>query len=95
MIPIIRAGQQLQVLKKLLELCNYTGPGDYTYEDFLPICSGYLSDDLFCISPMIFTKGNLEAMVTARNNYYRKMLEKLGNLLTKLDFRYQQVCLLC
>ncbi|KAG8655629.1 hypothetical protein MANES_04G054800v8 [Manihot esculenta] len=91
LIPIIRAGQQLQVLKKLLELCNYTGPGDYTYEDFLPICSGYLSDDLFCISPMIFTKGNLEAMVTARNNYYRKMLEKLGNLLTKLDFRYQQV----
>ncbi|XP_021658753.2 uncharacterized protein LOC110648730 isoform X2 [Hevea brasiliensis] len=91
LIPVIRAGQQLQVLKKLLELCNYGGPGDYTYEDFLPICSGYLSDDLFCASPMTFSKGHLEAMVTARNNHYRKLLEKLENLLTKLEFRYQQV----
>ncbi|KAJ6717126.1 GAMMA-TUBULIN COMPLEX COMPONENT 5 [Salix koriyanagi] len=34
-IPIVRAGQQLQVIKKLFELCNYVGPEDYTLKDIL------------------------------------------------------------
>lgn len=90
-IPIVRAGQQLKVLKKLLELCNYDGSGDYTYEDFLPSWSGYISNHLFCASPMTFSKGYLEAMMIARNNYYTKMQEKLEKLSTKLKLRYQQV----
>eukprot|EP00257_Ricinus_communis_P014968 XP_015572775.1 uncharacterized protein LOC8286577 [Ricinus communis] len=91
LIPIIRAGQQLQVLMKLLELCNYAGPGEHTYEDLLPSFNGYTSDNLFHASPVTFSKGHFEAMVKVRNNYYKKMLEKLGNVLAKLELRYQQV----
>ncbi|XP_037491523.1 uncharacterized protein LOC105629342 isoform X2 [Jatropha curcas] len=91
LIPIIRTGQQLQVLKKLLELCNYAGSGDYIFGDFLPSFNGYLSDNLFSASPLAFSKEHLEALVTARSNYYRRMQDKLGNLFTKLEFRPQQV----
>lgn len=90
-IPIVRAGQQLQVLKKLLELCNYVGPEEYTCEDLLPSWRGYLSNHLFSASPLTFSKGYLEAMVIARNNYYENMLEKIKNLSSKLEFRHRQV----
>lgn len=90
-IPIVRAGQQLQVLKKLLELCNYVGPEEYTCEDLLPSWRGYLSSHLFSASPLTFSKGYLEAMVIARNNYYENMLEKIKNLSSKLEFRHRQV----
>ncbi|KAL6338097.1 hypothetical protein AAG906_010665 [Vitis piasezkii] len=36
LVPLFRAGQQLQVLKKLLEICNYVATDDHTYEDILP-----------------------------------------------------------
>lgn len=93
-IPIVRAGQQLQVLKKLLELCNYVGPEEYTCEDLLPSWRGYLSNHLFSASPLTFSKGYLEAMVIARNNYYENMLEKIKNLSSKLEFRHRQVIVL-
>ncbi|XP_065865805.1 uncharacterized protein [Euphorbia lathyris] len=93
LIPVIRAGQQLQVLMKLLELCDYAGPGDHTYEDVLPSCGGYLTNYMVHTSPMTFNKAHLRDLVTARKNYYIKMQEKLESLLTKLEFRYQQVAL--
>lgn len=90
-IPIVRAGQQLQVIKKLFELCNYVGPEDYTCEDLLPSWRGYLSNHLFSASPLTFSKGYLEDMVISRSNYYENMLEKIKNLLSKLEFRHRQV----
>ncbi|KAF3439512.1 hypothetical protein FNV43_RR17790 [Rhamnella rubrinervis] len=86
LVPLVRAGQQLQILMKLLELCTYVAFGDHSYEDFLPCWSGFSSN-----LPLTFSKGNIEEMVLARGNYYKRMLEKLENLLTKLEFRCQQV----
>ena len=79
------------MLKKLLELCNYAGFSDCSYEDILPNWSGYLITDLFCSSPFPLSKENLEAVAAARYTYYGKMQKKLENLLTKLEFRYLQV----
>ncbi|KAK1591885.1 hypothetical protein Q3G72_015278 [Acer saccharum] len=93
LIPLVRAGQQLQVLMKLLELCNCVFSADHTYIDFLPCWSGFSSNHLFSASPITFKKENIEAMVIARNSYYEKMQEKLDNFLTKLEFNYQQVVL--
>lgn len=91
LIPLIRAGQQLQVLMKLLELCDCVFPGDHTYMDFLPCWSGFSSNHPLYTSPMTFGKGSLETMVIARNSYYEKMQGKLESLLNKLEIRYQQV----
>ncbi|XP_050222979.1 uncharacterized protein LOC126673061 isoform X2 [Mercurialis annua] len=84
-VLVLRAGQQLQVLIKLFELCHSN------YEDILPTVGGHFNDHLFRASPLTFSKRQLEAMVTARNSYYQTLQGKFGNMLTKLDFRYQQV----
>ncbi|KAJ8766798.1 hypothetical protein K2173_008352 [Erythroxylum novogranatense] len=89
--PLVRAGQQLQVLKKLFELCNHVAPADYTFEDFLPCWDGYAGSHFFCPSTLTFNKQGLEAMVLARDIYYKKMLQKLEILLLKLEFRHRQV----
>ncbi|KAI3988516.1 hypothetical protein MKX01_026330 [Papaver californicum] len=39
-LPLLRAGQQLQVLIRLLELCRWMCPGDETYKDILSCWSG-------------------------------------------------------
>ncbi|CAL5428443.1 unnamed protein product [Camellia sinensis] len=90
-IPLVRAGQQLQVLMKLLELCSHIGTVNHTYEDILPCWSGFSSDHPYYASPLTFNQGSIEAMVLARNDYYKRMLEKLDTILTKLEIRYQQV----
>lgn len=76
---------------KLLELCNDVGSWNRTYEDFLPYWNGVSSDCLSHASPLAFNKESIQALVFARNNYYKYMMEKLGNLLINLEFRYQQV----
>ncbi|KAL5765353.1 hypothetical protein ACOSP7_015970 [Xanthoceras sorbifolium] len=93
LIPLVRAGQQLQVLMKLLELCNCVFSANHTYIDFLPCWSGFSSNHPFYASPVIFNKENIEAMVIARNSYYETMQERLDNFFMKLEFNYQQVVL--
>lgn len=95
LIPLIRAGQQLQVIMKLLELCDCVFPGDHTYMDFLPCWSGFSSNHPLYTSPMTFGKENIKTMVIARNSYYEKMQEKLEGLLSKLEISYQQVPHFC
>jgi gamma-tubulin complex component 6 len=89
--PLVRAGQQLQVIMKLLELYIYVATGDNTYEDFLPCWSGFSSIYPSYASPVTFSKVNIEALVLARDSYYKMMQKKLEYLLTKLEFRYEQV----
>lgn len=91
LVPLFRAGQQLQVLKKLLEICNYVATDDHTYEDILPCWRGFSSNHPSCASLLTFNKGNIEAMVLARNHFYERMQQKLENLSTKLETRYRQV----
>ncbi|KAE8037663.1 hypothetical protein FH972_010235 [Carpinus fangiana] len=89
--PLVRAGQQLQVIMKLLELYIYVATENNTYEDFLPCWSGFSSIYPSYASPVTFSKVNIEAMVLARDSYYKMMQKKLEYLLTKLEFRYEQV----
>lgn len=89
--PLIRAGQQLQVLMKLLELHKHVDPGDHTYSDFLPCWSVFAGSNTFYVSSITFGKENIEALVLMRNSYYERMEEKLENLLTGLEFNCQQV----
>ncbi|PPR92958.1 hypothetical protein GOBAR_AA27721 [Gossypium barbadense] len=88
--PLIRAGQQLQVLMKLLELREHVDTGDHTYLDFLPCWSGFAGSNPFYASSITFGKENIEALVLMRNSYYERMEEKLENLLTGLEFNCQQ-----
>lgn len=89
-IPLIRAGQQIQVLMKLLEFCYLNSAREQTYEDILPSWNKIL-DDPFLASPLTFNKVKVEAMVFTRNGFYERLQNKLEYLLTKFEIRYQQV----
>lgn len=91
LIPLVRAGHQLQVLVKLLELCTFVATKDHTYEGFLPCWSGFLGNSPCYSSPLTFSKENIEAMILSRDTYYKKMQEKLKNLSAKFEFRFQKV----
>ncbi|KAL4590315.1 hypothetical protein LXL04_003243 [Taraxacum kok-saghyz] len=91
LIPLVRAGQQLQVLIKLLEFSDGVGSWNRTYEEFLPYWSRTSSSYLSHASHMAFSKEGIEKMVLERRDYYKTMMEKLKNHLPNLEFRYHQV----
>ncbi|KAK6235334.1 Gamma tubulin complex component [Theobroma cacao] len=95
LIPLVRAGQQLQVLMKLLEMRKYVDPGDHTHSDFLPYWSGFAGSNPFYASSITFGKENIETLVLMRNSYYERMQEKLESFLTGLEFSCQQGILHC
>ncbi|KAJ4970863.1 hypothetical protein NE237_003962 [Protea cynaroides] len=90
-IPILRAGQQLQVLIKLLDLCNYMGSGDCNYEDILPFWNGSSSENISYFSLLTFNKRSIEEIILTRENMYKTMQEKLQNLFTGIDTKCQKV----
>lgn len=91
LVPLVRAGQQLQVVMKLFELCNYVSPGSYTFEEFLPNWKDFSSSHSSHASALTFDKENIEDLVNVRNSYYIGMHEKLEKFLTKLQVSYKQV----
>ncbi|XP_047332272.1 uncharacterized protein LOC124935884 [Impatiens glandulifera] len=91
--PIIRAGQQLHVSLKLLELCNNPGSTNRIYEDLLPSWSDFSCDSPFYSSILTFDKRNINTLFNARSSYYKTMLEKLDTVLENLEVTYQQVAL--
>ncbi|KAG2375414.1 uncharacterized protein HKW66_Vig0164320 [Vigna angularis] len=93
LVPLVRAGQQLQVLLKLLEMCIHVASGEHSCDDFVPCWSGFSSSGLSYSSPLAFSKDVIEAMVLARENYYKGMNEKIGSLLSSLEVRYLQVAM--
>ncbi|KAF8396318.1 hypothetical protein HHK36_017933 [Tetracentron sinense] len=94
-LPLFRAGQQLQVLIKLLEMCNYVSTEDHTYDEILPFWSGSSSEHPSYLSSVTFDKRNIEGLVLARKSIYNRMKEKLGTFLKRFDIRYQQVNCSC
>lgn len=91
LLPLLRAGQQLQVLVKLLELGTSVATAECTYDDFLPCWTGFSSNHMCYESVISFSKEDVEARVSARSIYYEMMQKKLDNLLTKIEFRCEQV----
>lgn len=90
LVPLLRAGQQLQMVVKLLRLCNYVHAGDDTFEDILPSSSGFCCNDIFG-SVLSFNKGEIESLLLSRKKFYSKMHEKLDKFIDSLDIKYRQV----
>ncbi|KAK1263105.1 hypothetical protein QJS04_geneDACA013556 [Acorus gramineus] len=99
---LLRAGQQLQILIKLLEMCNISPVEDHgrgkdicfsydsaNLEDVLPFWSGSLSDRDFFSFSLTFRQRNIEAMTTKRELIYTTLQVKLENLFKRLS-RYRQ-----
>ncbi|MCD7455651.1 hypothetical protein HAX54_029044 [Datura stramonium] len=91
LLPLFRAGQQLQIIMKLLEFCNTFGPSNGIHEEFLPGIHGFSSEFPSFRSSLLFEKGAIETMVVSRNSYYQRMLEKIDNI--KSEFRFQEISL--
>ncbi|KAL3325116.1 hypothetical protein AABB24_038962 [Solanum stoloniferum] len=93
LLPLFRAGQQLQIIMKLLEFCNTFGPFNGIHEEFLPGIHGFSSEFPSFRSSLLFEKGAIETMVVSRNSYYQRMLEKIDNVFTKSEFRFREISL--
>ncbi|XP_010541666.1 PREDICTED: gamma-tubulin complex component 6 isoform X2 [Tarenaya hassleriana] len=91
LVPLVRAGQQLQVITKLLELCNFSASREDNYADLLPHWTCYSITSPPHASPITFSKMHIEATVQARDNYYRRMQDKLGYLTKTLELFSEQV----
>ncbi|KAL2536001.1 indole-3-acetaldehyde oxidase [Forsythia ovata] len=90
LIPLFRAGQQLQVIMKLVELCNNANANDNSHEGIFPCSIGLSTEYPWFAFPLTFDKGTIETMVLARASYYQQMLEKIVNILTKFEYSSQQ-----
>ncbi|CAH2065522.1 unnamed protein product [Thlaspi arvense] len=91
LIPILRAGQQLQVITKLLELCNLSASGHKYYADLLPCWTHYCTTSSTYPSPITFNKLHIEVMIQKRDDYYRRIQKKLGDLSKKFELFIGQV----
>lgn len=91
MVPILRAGQQLQVVTKLLELCNLPASGHKRYADLLPCWTHYSTTSPVHPSPITFSKLHIEVMIQKRDDYYRRMQEELGDFAKKFELFPGQV----
>ncbi|GAB2274497.1 hypothetical protein Dimus_009265 [Dionaea muscipula] len=89
-IPLLRAGQQLQVVMKLLDVCKYIAAGDNALVDVLPCSSSLTGYNFSYMSPLSFNKRYAESVVLSRKAFYRRMLEKLENVMKNLEIKYQQ-----
>lgn len=90
LIPLFRAGQQLQVIMKLVELCHNDCANDNSHEGIFPCLIGLSSEYPWFAFPLTFDKGTIETMVLARARYYQQMLEKIDNSLTKFEYSSRQ-----
>ncbi|XP_071912520.1 uncharacterized protein [Coffea arabica] len=90
LIPLLRAGQQLQVVMKLLDLCYSLGTYNNAQEEILPFLDEFSNEYPFFASPLTFDKETMGRMALARSSYYQRMLEKVDNVLTRFGFRSQK-----
>ena len=76
LVILVRAGQQLRLLLKSLELCINVAAGKHSSDDFLPCWSGFSNNNLPYFSPLTFNKDIIQNMVLARKSYYKRMNKK-------------------
>ncbi|KAJ6796586.1 Uncharacterized protein M6B38_219255 [Iris pallida] len=95
--PLLRAGQQIEVLVKLLNLCS-----SVVLEEHLPCSLATVKDILPCwfdapynsapqLNPLTFSKKGIEVLICNRETMYKSMLERLQFFFTKLDGKYQRM----
>ncbi|CAH9115460.1 unnamed protein product [Cuscuta epithymum] len=89
LIPLFRAGQQLQVIKRLLELSKNISSMSCSFEEFLPGCNGPSTEYPTLSSSLAFDKGTIEGIALARSTFYLQILEDIDNIFSKFEFRPQ------
>lgn len=97
--PLLRAGQQLQVLVKLLNLCSVSVTREEAHmpcnianiEEILPYWSGTSSDSAFLLNSLAFSKIRVEDLMHKRSTLYKMMLERLQSFFSNFNVRNQQL----
>ncbi|KAL9238678.1 hypothetical protein vseg_013068 [Gypsophila vaccaria] len=92
LVQLLRAGQQLQVIMKLLRLCNYAHAGEDSFEDILPSPSDFPTHKVSGC-PLSFNKRDIEDIVISRREFYSRMHGKLEKFMDTIEINYRQVIL--
>lgn len=88
--PLLRTGQQLQVLMKLLKSCNLSAAGGDAYascniirlEEILPWFDTSIKSS---VNSFTFSKSRVEAVICQRDVMYKSMLEKLHHFFSNVE----------
>ncbi|KAL9260774.1 hypothetical protein AKJ16_DCAP10845 [Drosera capensis] len=88
--PMPRAGKQLQVVMKLLDVCKYVVPGDYALSDLLPGCANPAGHEFAYTSLLNFDRRNVTSVELSRKTFYSKMMEKLETVMKNFENREQE-----
>ncbi|GAB2234921.1 hypothetical protein Droror1_Dr00004192 [Drosera rotundifolia] len=88
--PMLRAGQQLQVVMKLLDVCKYVVAGDYALSDVLPGCVNPAGHEFSYTSLLNFNRRNVASVELSRKTFYGKMMEKLETVMKNFEKREQE-----
>lgn len=88
--PLLRTGQQLQVLMKVVKSCNLCSTGGDNYdasktillEEILP----WFGTPIECsVNSFTFSKSKAEAVICQRDAMYKSMLEKLHHFFLNIE----------
>ncbi|KAF0893392.1 hypothetical protein E2562_024212 [Oryza meyeriana var. granulata] len=87
--PLLRTGQQLQVLMKLLESCNLSDTGGDAYasrniihlEEILPWFDTSIESSM---NSFTFSKSRVEAVIFQRDAMYKSMIQKLHHFFSNV-----------
>lgn len=90
--PLLRTGQQLQVLMKLLKSCNLSAAGGDAYascniirlEEILPWFDTSIKSS---VNSFTFSKSRVEAVICQRDAMYKSMLEKLHHFFSNVEVK--------
>uniref|UniRef100_A0A0E0DHA4 Gamma-tubulin complex component n=1 Tax=Oryza meridionalis TaxID=40149 RepID=A0A0E0DHA4_9ORYZ len=88
--PLLRTGQQLQVLMKLLESCNLSDTGGDAHasrhiihlEEILPWFDTSIESSM---NSFTFSKSRVEAVICQRDAMYKSMIEKLHHFFSNVE----------
>ena len=104
--PLLRTGQQLQVLMKLVKSCNFCATGGDAYassktirlEEILPWFDTPIESSG---NSFTFSKSRAEAAIWQRDTMYKSMLEKLHHFFSNIEvwlaisFQFQHSLHIC
>ncbi|KAK3143961.1 hypothetical protein QOZ80_4AG0307140 [Eleusine coracana subsp. coracana] len=88
--PLLRTGQQLQVLMKLLKSCNISSTGVDTFASHKIIhMEGVLpwfdTSVVSSVNSFCFSKSSVEAVICQRDAMYKLMMEKLEHFFSTIE----------
>lgn len=95
--PLVRAGQQLEIIVRLLNVCKFAAIEEYQsynladLDGILPFWDATPSNSLSLLSKLTFNRKGIRALLQLREIMYEAVLAKLNILFTNLDVRHQMM----